>query len=82
MVKRLSKQDIEAIKRFEKLRRAKPFITYDKRGNVRRHILLSTALTLGKAQSLLRKRRSFVDKDVGKFIRNIKIFEPKIKKKR
>jgi len=81
VVKRLSKNDVAAIRRLEKQRRIKPYITYNKEGVVSRHKFLFVASRIAKTQAS-RGRRSFVDKDIGKFIRSIKIFEPKRKKKK
>ncbi len=80
MVKKLSKEDILAIRRLERINRTKPFITYGKGGKVIRHSSLSKATAFAKGQSLI-GRRGFVDKDEGKFTRSVKIFEPRLKRR-
>lgn len=78
MVRKLSVSDIKAIKRLEQQRRTKPFVTYAKSGRITRYKSLIKAKIIAKGQSLL-GRRGFVDRDDGKFIRSIKIFEPRRK---
>ena len=81
MVKKLTAQDIKALKRFEAFKRKTPFITYRKDGRIDRHKTLIKAVIVAKAQSLL-GRRGFVDTDRGKFTRSIKIFEPRMKRRK
>ena len=78
MVKKLTAQDIKALKRFEAFKRKTPFITYRKDGRIDRHKTLIKAVIVAKGQALL-GRRGFVDTDRGKFTRSIKIFEPRTK---
>lgn len=85
MVKRkLTKEDREAIKRLEIKEKRNPFITYGKNGRVFRHRTLLQANISARKQSLLGQKRVFIDKDMGKFIKSIKIIEkrPKIIRKR
>ncbi|KKM02816.1 hypothetical protein LCGC14_1780640 [marine sediment metagenome] len=83
--RKLSKQDVMAIKRLEQNRIKRPYVTYGKGGRVFRHGTLIKAKVFAKGQSLL-GRRGFVDKDEGKFNRSVAVFEPKrikiVRKKR
>ena len=81
MVK-LSKKDREALKRFNEEKKKRPFITYEKDGRVVRHKNLKLATLSAKKQLLLGRKRAFVDKDMGKFTKSIKILERKIKKRK
>ncbi len=81
MVKKLSKEDIKAIKRLEDLKRRAPFITYGKGGRLHQHKSLAKAKLIARGQALLGKR-GFVDRTDGKFTRSIVVFEPKTTYKR
>lgn len=74
----LSKKDLMDLKKFEAKLKKKPYITYRKSGRMDWHSSLLKAKLIAKAQALS-GRRGFVDKDMGKTIKNIIVFHPKKK---